>query len=87
MAKETIVKLYKHFSELAKGNFNEVSLSRELSLKKGEEGGVLVQGKITPARRDLIISDAKRNIEDLERKFPFLKAKDEKKKTEKEVKE
>jgi len=73
MAKENIIKLYKHFSKLAEGNFSESDFDFHL----GGEGGRTQIGEMSPARRQLIISDAKRNKEELEKKFPFLTGKEE----------
>ena len=72
MTQENIIKLHKHFSYLAEGNFLERDFDSDLG-----SGGISSMGKMTPERRALIISDSKKNKEDLERKFSFLKEKEE----------
>lgn len=67
MAKETILKLYKHFLFLANGDFSEEAFRKEF----GSEGFTSM-GRMSPERRALIVSDAKRNIKELEAKFPYL---------------
>jgi hypothetical protein len=77
MTKETLIKLHNHFSELVKGKFRESDFSKNYG-----SGGRSLMGEMTPQRRELIISDAKIALEDLERKNPFLKPKEEAKKVE-----
>jgi len=73
MTKESILRLHKHFSILAAGNFNERDFTVETPAKRpGEEGGRMSLGKMSPQRRELIISDAKRHMADIERKFPNM---------------
>lgn len=69
MTKENVARLHKHFSMLAEGTFNERDFFVETSAKRpGEEAGRMSLGKMSPQRRDLIISDAKRNIAEMETK-------------------
>lgn len=73
MTKATIEKLYKHFSKLAEGKFEESDFDFKLG---AGEGGRTQIGEMSPERKQLIISDAKRNKEELEKKFPFLTGKE-----------
>jgi hypothetical protein len=71
MTKENIVKIYNYFNFLAKGDFKESDFEKEFG--KGVNAGYDKITKLNSVRRNLIISDAKKNIEKLERKFPYLK--------------
>jgi len=75
MTKKTIEKLHKHFSKLAEGKFTESDFTFKL---KGE-GGRMEIGEMSPYRRQLIMSDAQRHKEELEKRHPFLTGKEEKK--------
>lgn len=73
MTKESIERLHKHFTFLADGKFMERDFSVETPAKRpGEESGRMSLGKMSPARRELIITDAKRHKLELEQKFPWL---------------
>jgi len=67
MTKENIIKLHKHFSNLAEGKFNE----RDFDKNYGK-GGSAQMGEMPPERKELIKSDAKRHKEDLEKKHSLL---------------
>ena len=81
MTKENLKKLYKHFSFLTKGEFTAQDFDKEFG--SGEDGGFMHMGRLTSDRRKLIISDAKRNLKDLLKKYPELEAKPETKPKEK----
>lgn len=73
MAKQNIERLHKHFSFLAEGTFNERDFFVEYPGKRpGEESGRMSLGKMSPQRRELIISDAKRHKAEIEAKFPWI---------------
>lgn len=79
MAKENIDRLKKHFEWLASGKFHEEDFRKEHS-----EGPLISMGKMSPERRQLIISDAKKHLQELELKFPSNKeSKEENEKTKK----
>ena len=82
MTNETVKKLYKHFSILADGDFNERTFDFELIAKKDEDSGSTHVGKMSQARRNLIQGDALRNKLMLEAKFPGLVKPQEKPKEE-----
>ena len=67
MTEANIKRLYEHFCRLAKGDFTE----RNFDQTYGDEGRMSM-GKMSPARVELIKSDAKRHKEQLEKKFPYL---------------
>lgn len=67
MTLENVRKQYEHFCFLASGKFTERDFDQDL----GDEAKH-IQGKMTQERIALIKSDALRNKEDLERKFPHL---------------
>ena len=60
MTKETVLKLYAHFCNLAEGNVENVT-SGEVSVEK-----------VPTARMELIKVDAKRAKEKIEQKHPFV---------------
>jgi len=70
MTKDNLVKLHKHFLFLSKGKFTAQDFSQE---GIEEDDGRTIVGKLPAARVALIVSDAKRHLEELERKHPFLK--------------
>ena len=72
MTKENLIKLHKHYSFLADGNFTERDFDQEIIADKPENAGNIIMGKITAQRRQLIISDAKRHLTDIESKYPEL---------------
>lgn len=74
MAKSTVIKLYKHFCKLAKGDFTERDYDKEFNSEAPENdaGGWISMGKMTPDRRALIMSDAKANKEALENKTKLV---------------
>ena len=73
MTKENLLRLYKHFVELSEGRFNERTFDSELKAKRdGEEAGTIIQGKMNSERRQLIMSDAKRNRAQIEAQYPNL---------------
>ena len=74
MTKETLKKLYKHFSFLSKGEFKAEDFNKEFG--DGEDGGFMHMGKLTPDRRLLIISDAKQNLKELIKKHPEVEEKE-----------
>ena len=74
MTKETIQKLYKHFSFLTKGQFTAQDFNKEFG--DGEDGGFMHMGKLTSDRIALIISNAKDNLKELVKKFPELENKE-----------
>ncbi len=61
MTKATVLKQYKHFCNLAEGNFTERDFYIEFPSphKEGEDGRSST-GKLTPERRLLIVADAKK---------------------------
>ena len=75
MTKENLKKLYKHFSFLAKGEFTAQDFDKEFG--SGEDGGFMHMGRLTSDRRKLIISDAKKNLKELLKKYPELEEKEE----------
>ena len=76
MTLHNVERLYKHFSKIASGNFEESDFNYKIGKKrKGEEAGAIVQGEMSKERKDLIIGDAKRHIETLEKQFPSLSIK------------
>ncbi len=77
--RENLLKKYKHNLKLAEGNFSETDFSKNYG-----SGGRMDQGEMSPQRRELMISDAKERIKEMESKFPWLTGKEEKKE---EVKE
>lgn len=73
MTLENVKKQYKHFCKLARGEFSERDFDITSGTNKdGNEEGITLQGKITPQRRQLIISNALRHQKDIEKKFPDL---------------
>lgn len=73
MGVESILRLHKHFSILAKGDFNERDFTFEVPARRpGEEAGRMSLGKMSPQRRELIVTDAKRHMAEIEKKFPNL---------------
>jgi len=72
MTKENILKDYKHFCILAKGDFNERTFDFELKAENPDDAGSTHVGKMSQQRIDLIKSDAKRHKEDMEKKYPEL---------------
>ncbi len=84
MTLENLKKKYKHLNFLIKGDFTAQDFNKEFG--DGEDGGFMHMGKLTTDRRLLIISDAKKNLKDLLKKFPELEVKEEVKKTNTESK-
>jgi hypothetical protein len=76
MTKENLIKKYKHNLFLAEGKFTEGDFDR---VYKGKESGRMQMGEMSPQRRELIISDAKGRLKEMERKFPWITGKEEKK--------
>jgi len=76
MTKENLIKQYNHNLKLAEGKFTESDFDRTY---KGIESGRMQMGEMSPQRRELIISDAKERIKEMESKFPWLTGKEEKK--------
>ena len=76
MTLENLKKKYKHLCFLIKGEFTAQDFNKEFG--DGEDGGFMHMGKLTPDRRNLIISDAKSNLKDLLKKFPKLEEKEQK---------
>ena len=74
-------KKYKHLSFLAKGEFRAQDFDREFG--DGEDGGFNHMGKLTGDRRNLIISDATKNLKSLLKKYPKLEVKETKSKEKK----
>lgn len=68
MTLENVKRLHTHFSKLAEGNFTENDFFVEIPAKPGGEPGRMSLGKMSPQRRELIISDAKRHKEEIEAK-------------------
>lgn len=81
MTQENKLKLYKHFCTLAEGDFNERTFDFELKAghkdAKDEDIGTSHVGKMSQERRNLMQSDAKKNKEDMEKKYPELLIKKE----------
>ena len=76
MTLENLKKKYKHLSFLIKGEFLAEDFNKEFG--DGEDGGFNHMGKITADRRNLIISDAKKNLKSLLKKYPELEVKETK---------
>lgn len=79
MTRENIIKKYKWLCFLASGKFTERDFDAELEAKNPDDSGRHIQGKLTPERVALIISDAKRHKENLEKKHPWVIEEPEKK--------
>ena len=77
MTLENLKKQYKHFLFLTKGNFTAQDFNKEFPGEK-DNGGFSHMGKLTPDRKELIISDAKRNLSKLIKKHPEVIEKEEK---------
>lgn len=73
MSKETLIKLHKHFSFLVNGKFDQQDFKQKFDGKNEDDGGYINMGRITRDKRALIISDAKRNLLEMEEKYPSLK--------------
>ena len=84
MAKETLVKLHKHFTFLSKGEFSAADFNKEYG--EGEDGGFSHMGRLTSDRIQLIVANAKRNLLEMEEKHPFLKESKPEAKTDKSKK-
>lgn len=67
MTKENILKDYKHFCFLAAGKFEASDFDKHYG-----NGGRMTMGDLPKARRDLMISNAVRAKEDMEKKYPEL---------------
>jgi hypothetical protein len=78
--RENLIKKYKHNQRLAEGKFSEIDFNKNYG-----SGGRMDMGEMSPERKQLIISDAKERIKELESKFPFLTGKEEVKEEVKEV--
>lgn len=76
MTKANLEKLYKHYSFLVKGEFTAQDFNKEF----GDSEGFMHMGKLTPDRRELIISNAKSNLKELLKKYPELEIKSKVKK-------
>jgi len=70
MTKETIQKLYDHFFFLSKGKFRASDFNKDDGDK---EKGRMIVGHLPSDRVTLIVSDAKRNLLEMEKKYSFLK--------------
>lgn len=84
MTLENLKRIHKHYLFLVKGNFEAQNFNKEYGA--GEDGGFSHMGKLTPDRRELIISNAKENLKSLLKKYPSLEEKEEVKKKSKEKK-
>lgn len=74
MARSTIEKLHKWFSWLVEGKFTEEDFRKEFPAEhqEGQRGWTAV-GEMSAERKQLIISDAKRHKEALEKKTKVIK--------------
>jgi hypothetical protein len=72
--KENLLKKYKHNKALAEGNFEESDFHRSYG-----SGGRTEMGEMSPQRKQLIISDAKERLKEMESKFSWITGKEEKK--------
>jgi len=75
MTLRNLKKQYKHLNFLIEGKFTAQDFNKEFG--DGEDGGFMHMGKLTQDRRNLIISDAKKNLSELLKKFPELEVKEE----------
>jgi len=65
--RETILKNFKKDSLLAEGKFSESDFDKNFG-----SGGRMQMGEMSPQRKELIKSDAKRRLNKLIKKFPWL---------------
>lgn len=66
MSKETVLKSYNYYKYLVSEDFTEQDFNQNYG-----KGGSMTMGEMTPERKQLIVSDAKRKIQELETKtFP-----------------
>jgi len=65
--RETILKNFKKDTLLAEGKFSEGDFDKNFG-----SGGRMQMGEMSPQRKELIKSDAKRRLEKLIKKFPWL---------------
>jgi len=72
MTADNIVKSYKHYCFLSSGKFTERDFDSEVKAEDPDNSGSIRMGDMSSARRDLIMSDAKRHKEDMENKYPDL---------------
>ena len=75
MTLANLKKQYKHLNFLIKGEFTAQDFNKEFG--DGEDGGFMHMGKLTTDRINLIISDAKKNLSELLKKYPELEVKEE----------
>jgi hypothetical protein len=73
MTKENLKRLYKHYTYLTEGKFGERDFDKDIG-----KGGIIQLGKLTQNRKLLIISDAKKALADLVKKYPEIKEEVEK---------
>lgn len=70
MTLDNLKKHYKYYSFLASGQFSERNFDKKIEAKNiSEEAGRHITGEMSPSRRNLIISDAKRHLENLKTKL------------------
>ena len=86
MSYEYILEKYKRACNLIEGKFTERDFDSIVPAKnKGDEGGHTTMGKMSPQRKELIMSNALRRKLDIEEKFPQV-IEDSKPKEKKETK-
>lgn len=69
MTIDNVKKHYERLQRLAKGDFSERDFDATIKgTRKGEEDGRMTMGSMPEARRQLIMSDAKRYLAELEEK-------------------
>lgn len=74
MTLENIKRKHAYLSWLASGEFTSKDFDYTIpGRNEGEEAGTMKMGELPQPRINLIISDAKRHLANLERKFPQLK--------------
>jgi hypothetical protein len=74
MTKETIQRHYEWFKFLSSGQFTERDFDFQTKERdrRGEEAGRMTIGKMSQARINLIKSDAKRHLDNLIKKHPWV---------------
>lgn len=75
MTLDNLKKKLKHLIFLSKGEFRAQDFDREFGTDKLEDSGFSHMGKLTTDRKLLIISDAKRHLKNLLKKYPELEVK------------
>jgi hypothetical protein len=80
--RETILKNFKKDTLLAEGRFSEGDFDKNFG-----SGGRMQMGEMSPQRKELIKSDAKRRLDKLIKKFPWLIEGEKKEEVKEEKKE